>query len=328
MVKTSIAFGYDVYAWYAGRSLRDYYLDRKAAWEINETARRRIADMFGWHLGVKMPYLAYASLTALGVEISYPQDGQPMITRPIVSSPEDLESLPRVKDVMSAGAIPHVIDLWKHLCDCEGKEVPLTFGNEGPITAAVLIRGVDFLIDVLESPQFAHRLLSVVADLFIETNRGCQTVLAQPPSGGTKGMADDFAGLLAPAQYREFVVPYYNRIYGSLGAERRELHSELLRPDHLPILAEFQLNHFDPHTDQYLTVRDMVERMPQGISWNWRILSSSVVTGTPEGLTREFEGALADGADDFLVFISAPVKPENVRAVAALARKHGTLTVT
>jgi len=328
MVKTSITFGYDVYAWYARRSLRDYYLDREAAWEINEVARQRIGETFGWQVGVKMPYLAYASLTALGVEISYPEDGQPMITRPIVGSPADLESLPRVRDVMTSGAMPHLIDLWKYLCDREGEEVPLSLGNEGPITASVLVRGVDFLVDVLENREFAHRLLSAVANLFVETNRGCQTVLGKPLSGGTKGMADDFAGLLAPAQYREFVVPYYNRIYGSLGADRRDLHSELLHPDHLPMLAEFKLNHFDPHTDQYLTVRDMVERMPRGISWNWRILSASVVTGTPEGLAREFEDAAADGATDFLVFISAPVKPENVRAVAELAAHHGTLTVT
>jgi uroporphyrinogen decarboxylase len=327
MVSTSITFGYDVYAWYAQRSLRDYYLDRKAAWEINKTARRRIGEIFGWHPGVKMPYLAYASLTALGVEISYPADGQPMVAGHIVSSPNDLVSLPPVRDVMTVGEMPRLIDLWKYLCDREGKGVPLSLGNEGPITAAVLMRGVDFLIDVLETPEFAHRLLSLVTELFIEMNRGCQAVLGQPLSGGTKGMADDFAGLLAPAQYRQFVVPYYNRIYGSLGADRRGLHSELLRPDHLPMLADFKLDHFDPHTDQYLTVRDMVERMPREISWNWRILSWNVVTGTPEGLTREFEDALADGARNFQVFISAPVKTENVRALAELAARHGTLTI-
>ena len=94
------------------------------------------------------------------------------------------------------------------------------------------------------------------------------------------------------------------------------------------MLTEFSLNHFDPHTDQYVTVRDMVERMPEGITWNWRILSCNVVTGTPEGLTREFEEAAAEGADDFHVYISAPVKPENVRAVAQVARDHGEVVVT
>jgi len=141
-------------------------------------------------------------------------------------------------------------------------------------------------------------------------------------------MADDFAGLLSPPLYGEFVVPYYNHIYGSLGAERRSLHSELLRPEHLSMLPDFKLNHFDPHTDQYLTVNDLVHKMPNGISWNWRILTYNVVTGTPESLTREFEQAVADGANDFHAAISAPVNAENVCAVAQVARRQGELFVT
>jgi hypothetical protein len=183
-------------------------------------------------------------------------------------------------------------------------------------------------MDVYDSPGFAHRLLARLTDLFIATERAKRRILGRPISGGGAGFADDFAGLLPPAQYREFVVPYYNRIYESLAAEHRSLHSELLRPEHLPILSEFRLDHFDPHTDQYLTVSDMVERMPEGIGWNWRILSSHMVTGTPESLTREFEEAAADGADDFHVYISAPVDADNVRAIAEVARRHGDVVVS
>jgi len=328
MVRTSIIFGYDAYAWYAQRSLRDYYLDKEAAWEINQVARNLVTETFGWNPGVRMPYLAYASLTALGVEITYPADGEPMIVRPIVNSPADVDALPQIEDVASAGASPHLVDMWKYLCDREGKAVPLSLGNEAPITAAMLVRGSDFLMDVFDNPEFAHRLLGRLTDLFIATERAKRSVLGRPTSGGDVGLADDFAGLLAPPQYREFVIPYYNRIYESLGAERRSLHSELLRPEHLPMLTEFSLDHFDPHTDQYLTVRDMVDGVPQGITWNWRILSAHLVTGSPASLTREFEEAVADGADDFHVYISAPVDADNVRTIAHVADKCGEVVVT
>ena len=327
IVRTAIIFGYDAYAWYARRSLRDYYLDRRAAWEINRLARRRIGDTFGWDPGVKMPYLAYASLTALGVEIAYPPDGEPMIVRPVVDSPADLDGLPHVRDVLAVGAMPDLIDMWRYLCDKEGRAVSLSLGNEAPVTAAVLVRGSRFLTDVYDDPGFAHRLLSKLTDLFIVTARARRSVVGQPPTGGSVGMADDFAGLLSPPQYREFVVPYYNRIYESLGADHRTLHSELLRAEHLPMLADFSLDHFDPHTDQYLTVRNMVERMPAGIGWNWRILTYNVVTGTPESLAREFDQAVADGAGDFHVYVSAPVNADNVRAVAEAARGHGDVVV-
>ena len=45
MVRTSIIFGYDTYAWYAQRSLRDYYLDKEAAWNINRIARERVGEV-------------------------------------------------------------------------------------------------------------------------------------------------------------------------------------------------------------------------------------------------------------------------------------------
>jgi hypothetical protein len=328
MVRTNIIFGYDAYAWYAGRSLRDYYLDKQAAWGINRLARARIAETFGWQVGVKMPYLAYASLTALGAAIAYPPDGQPMVASPIIRSPADLDALPPLGDITKVGAVAHLIDMWRYLSEQEGETVPLSFGNEAPVTAAVLLRGTDFLTDAYENPAFAHRLLARLTELFILTARTYRQLTGQPPAGGEVGMADDFAGLLSPAHYRTFVIPYYNRIYEEMGAQRRSLHSELLRPEHLPLLAEFKLDHFDPHVDQYLSVRDMVEKMPRGIGWNWRILSANVVTGKPEGLVREFEEAVDEGASDFHVAISAPVRAENVRAVAEVGKAHGELTVS
>jgi len=328
MVRTHIIFGYDAYAWYAGRSLRDYYLDKHAAWDINRLARARIAETFGWQVGVKMPYLAYASLTALGAAIAYPPDGQPMVASPIIRSPADLDALPRVGDITEVGAIAHLIDMWHYLSEQEGRAVPLSIGNEAPVTAAVLLRGTDFLMDVYDNPAFAHRLLERVTDLFIVTARCHRQLTGQPATGGDVGMADDFAGLLPPLHYRSFVIPCYNRIYEELEATRRSLHSELLRPEHLPLLAEFKLDHFDPHVDQYLSVRDMVEKLPAGIGWNWRILSASVVTGKPEGLVRQFEEAVKEGAGDFHVAISAPVNAGNVRAVAQVAQAHGELTIS
>ena len=330
MVKTSITFDYSAYAFYAGRSLRDFYLDKQAAWEINEVAREHIRRTFGWETGIRMPYLAYASLTALGTDIVYPPDGQPMVARPIVGSPADLDRLPTVDEdrITAVGAMPHFIDVWRYLCQREGKEVMLGLGNEGPITAAMLVRGQDFMMDVMDDPAFVHRLLKRLSELFVKFQRGLRKFLGRPMIGGGAGMADDFAGMLSPAQYAEFVVPYYNVIYGSLGAERRDLHSELLRPDHLPLLADFKLDHFDPHTDQYLTVRQMVERMPTGISWNWRVLTCNVVTGTPAMLRREFEDAVRDGASEFQVAVSAPVKTENVKAVADVAARYGKVTIS
>jgi hypothetical protein len=59
--------------------------------------------------------------------------------------------------------------------------------------------------------------------------------------------------MFGPVQFREFVLPYWTMMFEGLQATERHVHSELLREEHLPFLAEANVAVFDPGVDQYLT---------------------------------------------------------------------------
>ena len=73
-------------------------------------------------------------------------------------------------------------------------------------------------------------------------------------------IGDDFAGMFPPEMFKEFVVPYWEMIYGGMGSAVRELHCELLRPDHLDFLIGLKIDSYDPGVNGYLEPEILRER--------------------------------------------------------------------
>jgi len=95
---------------------------------------------------------------------------------------------------------------------------------------------------------------------------------------GPRGIPDDFAGMLPPKIFGEFVVPYWNRVYEGLNATERYLHSELLREEHLPFLRDLNIKYYDPSADQYVTPELLSKKCPCPFrsciqSWDMRDLT-------------------------------------------------------
>jgi len=89
-----------------------------------------------------------------------------------------------------------------------------------------------------------------VTESFIRFARENRRRRGLPEDQGGTGLCDDFAGLISPEMWPEFVLPYYRRLYAAFGDGPRSMHSELLRPGHLPFLLELGVTSFDPGQDQ------------------------------------------------------------------------------
>jgi hypothetical protein len=91
-------------------------------------------------------------------------------------------------------------------------------GTDGPFTVACNMRGAtEMCLDLYEDPAFAHELLSFITESIIvrvravgDFNQRDAGTPAFPQQGW--GFADDSIQLLSEAQYREFVLPYHNRL--------------------------------------------------------------------------------------------------------------------
>ena len=159
---------------------------------------------------------AYEGVAAVGGELLFPDAHQPMIRNQghILENPEQVDGL-AVPDPWQCERFIRHMDTW-HLLRRRFPDIPigLSAGQEGPVTTAVLLRGSQFFLDCVVDPARAHRLLSICTGTYIAFVRAVFQVTGARP-GGSIGIADDHSGNLSPAMWPEFVLPYYEQIYGA-----------------------------------------------------------------------------------------------------------------
>jgi hypothetical protein len=235
--KWHIAFCNITVTKYAEVSFRDYYSDP----EIMLDAQVRAIDVIERRFGVGgflRPYLDCPTgtlATLLGMPHVYPEcDELPSVdpNRPPITEVSQVDRL-RLGDPKTDG---HMAWRWRvrEYLVSRGYNTGVG-GNDGSlVTTACEISGNSFLTGTYEDPAAARRLLEKVfaANQLIE--RVNDDLRGEPSSGAYVG--DDYAGLLSPAMFREFVIPLYARIYA--GKTARFLHSELLRAEHLRIARD------------------------------------------------------------------------------------------
>ena len=88
-----------------------------------------------------------------------------------------------------------------------GGVIPILGWVEGPMAAAVDLRGFDLMMDIVDDPSFVHELMEFVTELEIRFAK------AQVDAGiDIMGIGDAAASLIGPDAYHEFVLPYERRM--------------------------------------------------------------------------------------------------------------------
>jgi len=210
----------------------------------------------------KMAGFCYPHIASLGAHIEFPEDGEPK-PFPLIKNIEDIDKLKEPEDYLKASIIQKKLKTLEELKKYV-PETPNTIGHiyEGPITTAVLLMGQDFFILVYENPEKAHKLLDFCVNSSLNYAKTILNYFGEEIKEGPKGIPDDFAGILPPKLFPEFVLPYWDRMYEGLKAIERHLHSELLREEHLKFLKDLKINVFDSSTDQYLNGEILKEKCP------------------------------------------------------------------
>jgi uroporphyrinogen-III decarboxylase len=92
--------------------------------------------------------------------------------------------------------------------------------NLAPVTVAVDMVGMERLWSwMFRYPDVVHRLLSKVVDEEIKWEKYCRSLIDPKPQG-IDGLSDDAAATLSPKLFREYSVPYLNRIYDAFPGMR------------------------------------------------------------------------------------------------------------
>lgn len=168
--------------------------------------------------------------SAFGAQVNWVKD-ETLQTTPTIHSVEQMESM----------SIPEPnAGLWKRVREwcalmeeyaadtrvtfngVEGrvKVAPLSIGGEGPHMIAVDVVGHDFYWWMLEYPDACKRFLTKITQGMITAEQHCRELDPRPRGG--YGIAEDTAQILSPAQFTEFVAPYDNMLFDTLGANMRD----------------------------------------------------------------------------------------------------------
>ena len=201
---------HSAYARLAGVPLGQYYGDAAVmARAIVEGWRR-----FGFD-GVQLSLGVTGEAEGLGAEVEQPEDGAPLLRRPPLSDCADLGPLAG-RDAARGGRMPIYFDAVRRVADAIGGEAFVLSTLRGPLNIASQLRGVEHvLMDMIDRPEAAERLLDFSTDVAIDVSRAS---LDSGAHGLLFGEATASPNFISPALYRRLVHPRHCRLVGALRA--------------------------------------------------------------------------------------------------------------
>jgi uroporphyrinogen-III decarboxylase len=260
--KWHVAFCNVTYTDYAGVSYADYYGSPATMLETQLAAKDFAERRFG--VGrfisphVDSPACLFASF--LGMPVIVPREDElPYLdsSRPVIGDVADFARI-RIGDPRAEGLMARRWEAWQFY-NQRGHKARFGGYGGGIITVACEITSGAALAGFAENPEAARRLLDVVAEAEETVARFDASLCDQVYSGMTY-TGDDYSGLLSPAMYRQFAVPYYQRLYA--GNHSRFMHSELLRAEHLRIARdEVGITEFHGAGCKHVSLEEMREIM-------------------------------------------------------------------
>jgi len=217
----------------------------------------KLAGELAAELGVPAPLprlaeFTYTHVVALGAQVTFTEyEPKPAA---LLLTPEDIDNLREPEDYLAADLIQQRLRLAEELV-ARWPEAPLFIGHlfEGPVTTASLLLGPAFFTLPYDDPARAHKLLQFSVTSAFNYARAITRRYGRLEGAFPQGFPDDFAGIIPPKLFGEFVAPYWEQVFERLNARERFVHSELLRVGHLPFLKGLRVDCYDPGADQYLT---------------------------------------------------------------------------
>ncbi len=186
--------------------LSRYYLDHRVLVEANLA----VLESFQLDL-VQAISDPYREACDLGLSVEWPQDGLPIRRAILLQSPEDAARLrlPRPED---GRRMSDRLEAVRVLRERVGDSVPVMGWVEGAFALASVLRGdSNLLLDLYEQAEWVSSLLEILVELEIAFAR------AQVAAGAhLVGLGDSMGSLVSPAQYRQFVLPYEQRIFAAI----------------------------------------------------------------------------------------------------------------
>lgn len=188
----------------AGVSMGTYFTDPKTMAEVTINSVRR----FGLD-GVQLTLGVVAEPEALGARVERPEGGPPVLKEQLLADLSHLEEL-RGKSIAQGGRLPMFQEAVARVVEEVGEQVFVISTLRGPLNIAAQLRGVEqILIDMIENPEDAQRILEFTTDLAVQV--ACSS-LASGAHAVMFGEATCSPNFISPVMYRRFVQPLHTQM--------------------------------------------------------------------------------------------------------------------
>jgi uroporphyrinogen decarboxylase len=195
---------------YLGISHMDYFLDPDLWFQSNLKIHQEYPDIIfvpSWW----MEYGMAAEPSALGAKIKFWQNNTPSEYHNLYHI-EDVDLLPEYEVEADAfmGLTLHRIKMIKQRILDHGYILPIAT-SRGPLCTAGFVRSTtDFMIDLVEKPEYAHKLISLCTNLIIDWLKAQAKIMGNTVEGIF--VLDDIVGFVNEEHYKEFAHPYLKKI--------------------------------------------------------------------------------------------------------------------
>jgi uroporphyrinogen decarboxylase len=195
---------------YLGIKHMDYYLDPELWFQSNLKIHREFPDIIfvpSWW----MEYGMAAEPSVLGAKIKFWEDNTPSEYHTLFHI-EDIEKFPEYEvesDAFMALTL-HRIRMHRQRILDTGEILPLVT-SRGPLCTAGFVRSTtDFMIDIVEKPEWAHKLIDRCTSLIIDWLKAQHKAMGDTVEGIF--ILDDIVGFINEDHYQEFAHPYLKKI--------------------------------------------------------------------------------------------------------------------
>lgn len=295
---------HDVVPYLGGITEGEFYRDTEKCIHAWKEARSKISEYFGDLLkpGVpSAPPLSYGHMVSLGLTLRQPEDAEPNVQPCVSDIDEAIEFMEarRNIDFGDCDACRKRIEMNTAIQAAfpQYKIVPMTGYNvQGVITSAVLLRGQDFFCDLYDEPEKVHTFLQLMTESILNFKKFLIRMNDWPEVSTYQIMLfDDFASLVPPAMWPEFVIPYWKQYYEAQPSTTpaRFLHCENAYPAQLRYLKELGITHYQPSVADALTIENIRENTD--IPFDWLLYAYRITEMTDEEIEAWVDHAVEAG---------------------------------
>jgi uroporphyrinogen decarboxylase len=158
-----------------------------------------------------MEYGMAAEPSALGTKIKFWQDNTPSEYHTLYNI-EDIDNFPEYEveyDAFMAMTL-HRIKMQKQRIFDSGYTLPIVT-SRGPLCTAGFVRSTtNFMIDIVEKPEWAHKLIDLCTNLIIDWLKAQAKIMGDQVE--SIFILDDIVGFINEDHYMEFAHPYLKKI--------------------------------------------------------------------------------------------------------------------